>query len=345
MSAGRTLVVGVHHPPDADVEALAKRLEGAGRPVEILRAPYKENLRMRQARRGGRLPAALTGDAPEPSASVRAAWKRCEALLVLDLPAERLDEIPELRFVQAYSAGVEHLGAAALAARGVTLASAAGVAAVPIAEFVIARLLEVWKGTRQLEAMQRARALRRPDSRVIAGATLGIVGLGAIGRALALRAAALGMRVIATRRHPERGGAPGVADVYGPDGLHTLLAASDAVVLAAPGSAATRDLIDARALAGMRPGAVLCNVARGELLDEAALVDALSRGQLRAAILDVTRREPLPADDPLWDAPNLHLSPHCAAAPDAYDERLLALFVDNLRRHAAGEPVRNAVAP
>lgn len=343
MSAqGEALVVGIHHPASVDVDACVARLSGAARPVELTALPFKEKLRVRMARAAGPLPEALKTAAPEPSAEIRALWKRCEVLLALDLPEERLPAMPRLRFVQAYSSGVEHLHPERLAAQGIQLASAAGVGAVPIAEFALGRLLEVWKNTRHIEAMQRERQFTRPASRVLAGATLGIVGLGAIGTALAQRARAFGMRVVATRRHPERGG-HAVDELFAPDELPKLLEQSDAIVLCAPETADTRNLIDAQALGRLRPGAVLCNVARGGLVDEEALRAALEAGQLGAAILDVTRQEPLPADDPLFLAPNLYLSPHCAAAPEAYDERVLDLFVRNLHRYAAGEALENRV--
>lgn len=333
--AGR-LVVGVHHPPGADADALAAALRDAERPVELRVLPFKESQKVRSARAKG---AALPPVTP-PGSEVLALWRDCEVLLVLDLPSEQLDALPQLRFVQAYSSGVEHLQPEQLAARGIALATAAGVGAVPIAEFVLARLLEVWKDTRRMEAMQRSRRFTRPASRLLAGRTLGIVGLGAIGSALALRARALGMRVLATRRHPERGG-EAADELFAPADLPKLLARSDALVLCAPETQETRDLIDADALAALPAGAVLCNVARGGLVDEAALRLALESGQLGAAVLDVTRQEPLPPDDPLWEAPNLYLSPHCAAAPEAYDERLFDLFVENLRRYAAGEAPHN----
>jgi phosphoglycerate dehydrogenase-like enzyme len=179
---------------------------------------------------------------------------------------------------------------------------------------------------------------------MLAGSTLGVVGLGAIGGALAARARALGMRVLATRRRWQPGQTSPLADeLYGADGLERLLERSDALALCAPDSPATRDLIDAKALARMKPGAVLINVARGSLVDEAALRAALESGRLGAAILDVTRVEPLPADDPLWDAPNLYLSPHCAVSPDAYVERMLDFLAENVARWARGEELANRV--
>jgi len=157
-------------------------------------------------------------------------------------------------------------------------------------------------------------------------------------------ARAFDMKTIATRRSAKPGDTSERVDVlHGPEGLGALLAASDVVVLCAPATSETEGLLDADAFASMKEGAVLCNVARGALVDEVALAEALRSGRLAAAILDVTRQEPLPKDDPLWDAPNLHLSPHSSIPPDAYDSRLLALFARNLRAYAAGEALENEV--
>ncbi len=346
MSTGEPLVVCINHPPDADVSWLRARLAGLERPVEILLAPYKENLRLRIARRTPPVPPELLATAPGPDAGLIDAWSRCEALMALDVPHDIGERAPRLRWVQGFGAGIEHLGAAALLERGIEVATAAGAGAGSIAEFVMGRLLEVWKQTRAVEAMQRERRFTRPASRTLEGATLGIVGLGAIGSAVARRAAAFGMRVLATRRRWVAGQtAPDVDELLGPDGLPRLLAESDALVLCAPDTPQTRDLIDGDALAAMRPGAVLVNVARGTLVDEDALAGALETRALGAAILDVTRVEPLPADSPLWDAPGLYLSPHCAVAPDSYARRAVELFAENVERWARGEPLRNRVEP
>jgi phosphoglycerate dehydrogenase-like enzyme len=148
--------------------------------------------------------------------------------------------------------------------------------------------------------------------------------------------------VLAVRR--TAGTASDAADeIVGTDRLRDVLARSDAVVLSAPSTPATRDLFDPDAFAAMKKGAVFCNVARGALVDEAALVDALASGQLGAAIIDVSKQEPLPPDSPLWDAPNLLYSPHSAASPEKYVERLFDLFEDNLARFIRGEQMRNVV--
>jgi phosphoglycerate dehydrogenase-like enzyme len=131
--------------------------------------------------------------------------------------------------------------------------------------------------------------------------------------------------------------------VFGTDQLLDVLGRCDAVVLSAPSTPETNDLFDATAFAAMRPGAVFCNVARGALVDEDALVDALQSGHLGAAIIDVTKQEPLPADSPMWDTPRLYLSPHSSTSLDRYLDSIFDLFTDNLRRYVHGEPLRNVV--
>jgi phosphoglycerate dehydrogenase-like enzyme len=148
------------------------------------------------------------------------------------------------------------------------------------------------------------------------------------------------MRVLAVRANPDIP-SPGVDEVYGPDGLRDVLGRCDAIVVCAPATPETRDLFDADAFAAMRPGAIFCNVARGSLVDEDALVATLRDGRLGAAILDVTRQEPLPPTSPLWEAPRLHLSPHCSSSIDRYLESLFDLFAANLARYAKGEPLEN----
>ena len=172
---------------------------------------------------------------------------------------------------------------------------------------------------------------------------MGIIGLGAIGTELAVRSKALGMQVLATRRRVELGSTLGVDELYGPGGLVEVMRRSDVVTLCAPATSETENMIDARSIGAMKSGSVLCNVARGNLVDEDALVAALQSGKLSAAIVDVARQEPLPPDSALWHAPNLYVSPHSAAAPDQYFGQLFALFLENIRRYLAGEPLRNVV--
>jgi phosphoglycerate dehydrogenase-like enzyme len=178
------------------------------------------------------------------------------------------------------------------------------------------------------------------------GRTMAVVSLGAIGRATARRARAFGMEVLATRRSAAPGETDPDADELWPLGeLDAVLARADVVVVAAPATPETADLFDAGRFAAMRPGATFVNVSRGSLVDEAALLDALTSGHLGAAVIDVVKDEPAPPDHPFWDAPRMYLSPHCSASFDRYTDRLFALFEDNLRRLAEGRPLRNAVDP
>lgn len=175
------------------------------------------------------------------------------------------------------------------------------------------------------------------------GATLGLIGLGSIGSEIARRAAALGMRVLAAREHPERGGAEGVALVFGPAQLGDLLATSDYVVLAAPVTSATQRLIDRTRLAQMRPTACLINVGRGVLVDETALADALRHKQIAAVALDVLEKEPMPPDSPLWDMDNVLITPHTGSVTPRLWERQYILISENVRRFLAGEPLLGVV--
>jgi phosphoglycerate dehydrogenase-like enzyme len=170
-----------------------------------------------------------------------------------------------------------------------------------------------------------------------------IVGLGAVGGAVARAAAALGVRVSGVRRNPAAGRPEGVSAVTGPDRLPALLPTADAVVLAAPLTASTRSLIGAPELALMKPGAILVNVARGKLVDERALDDALARGALGGAALDVFEREPLDPASPLWDRPNVILTPHTSGFRQDYWEAVADLFIENARRLESGQPLLNLV--
>ena len=171
---------------------------------------------------------------------------------------------------------------------------------------------------------------------------MGIVGLGAIGAAVARRAKAFDVEVLASRRRwqPDMQ-APDVDQLYGPDALHELLGRCDVVVLAAAGTPQTENLIDAAALGAMKPGSVFVNVARGNMVDEKALSEALRSGRLAAAAIDVANTEPLPPESALWDVPNLHISPHSSTSQERYFEMVFELFLDNLAAYVAHKPLRN----
>ena len=275
--------------------------------------------------------------------AARDVWARADATLALDLPSPLTDLAPKLQWIQAIGAGIDHLAEAGVPDH-VTITNAAGVAAAPIAEFAMSRLLAVWKRLPEIDAAQAEHDWQTKFGRTVEGLTLGVIGLGAIGTAVAQRARGFGMHVIGTRRSYRPGQEhDAVHELRGTADLHDVLARCDAVVVSAPGTAETENMFDAAAFAAMKEGALFCNVGRGSLVDEPALIAALESGHLGAAILDVTREEPLPADDPLWSAPNIYISPHCSAAQDRYTDTLLALFADNLERYTRGEPLRNVV--
>jgi phosphoglycerate dehydrogenase-like enzyme len=175
--------------------------------------------------------------------------------------------------------------------------------------------------------------------RELAGAILGLVGLGSIGRAVANHAAALGMQVIAVREHPENAKPESVHEVLPSSRLDELLARSDYVVLAAPVTPATHSMIGTAQLAKMKPEAFIINVGRGSLINEPALVEALRNHKIAGAALDVFEKEPLPADSPLWDLETLLITPHTAGMTEKLWERQYTLFSENLRRYLSGQPL------
>ncbi len=254
-----------------------------------------------------------------------------------------------LRWIHSATAGIGSMLFPEMLASDVLLTNSAGVHAPAMADTVLAMILHFARG---LDVAVRAQsrtewAAHRFEeepglARELAGATLGVVGLGGIGREVVRRAHAHGMRVLAVRRRNAEVAA-GVNLITGDDALHTLLAGSDYVVVSVPSTRETRGMIGRRELEAMRPDAVLVNVARGDVIDEDALVDVLRAGHLRGAALDVFRDEPLPQTSPLWRLPNVLITPHVSASTDRFWSRETDLIVDNARRYLAGEPLRNLV--
>ncbi|HEX4260460.1 MAG TPA: D-2-hydroxyacid dehydrogenase [Acetobacteraceae bacterium] len=260
-----------------------------------------------------------------------------------------LERAPRLRLIQSISAGTDQYDRAALAAHGVRLASAQGANARAVAEHAMALILALARRlpeARDNQARGHWRGMigelsQREDE--VGGKTLLIVGLGGIGGRLAELSRAFGMHVLAIRRHPEAG--PKTADeVHGMGALPVLLPQADVVALTCPLTPETANLIDAAALARMRPGAVLVNVARGGCVDEAALLAALAGGRIAGAALDVAREEPLPPASPLWRAPNLLLTPHTGGETRRYEDRVIDLLLENLDRlWRGGAELRNQI--
>jgi phosphoglycerate dehydrogenase-like enzyme len=343
--AAKPLVVTFMAPVNLTETARA-RLEAAAPQVEIHVIPYQEDAALRNARSTGKTIDALLAQAPVLSAEDWAALERTNVAVALDLPAGMLERARSLQWVQTISAGTEHLDVAGLAARDVLVTSGAGLSAAPIAEFVMGRLLQVWKHFRVLDERQSAQRWEPLYGQRMAGRTLGIVGLGAIGRATARRARAFGMRVVANRRSAAPGAAdPDVDELFTADGLDEMIGRCDAVVISVAATSETTGLFDRHRINFMKPGAVLCNVARGSLVDEDAVVAALRSGHLSAAVLDVTAQEPTPVDSPLWTAPNCYLSAHTAVSLEGYQDAALDLVVLNLGRLARGERLENLVDP
>jgi phosphoglycerate dehydrogenase-like enzyme len=276
----------------------------------------------------------------------RTALARAEVLVALHAPGNLRALAPNLRWIQGVGAGMEQFARAVSSTAGLVVTNASGTSSTSIAEWVVGRLLQVWKRFREADAHQREHAFVRTYGRTLQGSTIGIVGLGHIGSEVSRRLRPFGCRVLASRRRFRPGDVSEDADeLFGPDDLHAMLARCDAVVVAAPATPDTRHLIDAAALAAMPPHAVLVNVARGSLVDEAALAAAVERGALAAAVLDVFDPEPPDPKSPLWDLPGVYVSAHSSVSLDRYVDDVFDLVEDNLRRYLDGQPLRNVVDP
>jgi phosphoglycerate dehydrogenase-like enzyme len=255
---------------------------------------------------------------------------------------ELIAKAPRLAFIQSISAGLDQYARDSLGAAGIRLASAQGVNERAVAEHAIALILALARQIPQARDHQAARKWRgmiadiaqREDE--LGGKTLAIVGMGRIGSRLATLAKAFEMRVIAVKRDPSRG--RGVADVaVAQDKMLEVLPEADFVALTCPLTPATEKLIDARALAAMRPSAYLINVARGRVVDEPALVAALEHGVIAGAAVDCVWDEPLPAGSALWGANNLLITPHTAGETRRYEDNVIDLLLENLDRLWRGE--------
>jgi phosphoglycerate dehydrogenase-like enzyme len=257
-------------------------------------------------------------------------------------PADMARNCPRLRWVQGTSAGIGgFLERTGLAATPLVFTTAAGVHAIPLAEFALFGLLYFAKGMPVLARWQREHHWERHAGRQIAGSRALLIGLGGVGRGVAALLSAAGVEVIGSGRRAGGRDVPGVRGYVPVDRIGEVLPEVDALVLACPLTEQTRGLIGERELALMRPGAVLVNVSRGPVVDEAALTGALTRRHLGGACLDVFATEPLPAASPLWDLDNVVVSPHSASTVAAENGLLTDLFTDNLRRWLAGQPLRN----
>jgi phosphoglycerate dehydrogenase-like enzyme len=294
-----------------------------------------------------------------------AALPDAEIVFSWSLGEEATAAARRLRWLHAPSAGVGAFLTPSLRALNPAVTNSRGVHAVPIAEHVLGMLVALVRRFRASVVEQTTTGMRRetwwigpaiPDE--LCGRTLGLFGYGAIGREVARRALACGMRVLPLRRHPGRAPAwdpallaalglpleePAVEPALGPGDLGRLLAESDAIVICAALTGETEGVFDAEALARMKPGAHLVNIARGKIVRESALVDALRSGRLDGAALDVFEREPLPPDSPLYTLENVLLTPHVSGLSRGFWPRAMRLFRANLERDGTGLPLLNRV--
>ena len=301
-----------------------------------------------------RAPTVSDGDGnSRPSAESLEAIADAEVYLGFGISRPLLAAAPSLKWVHSAAAGVGSALFPEMLERDVLFTNSAGVHAIPIAEHVVGGVLYLLRGFDV--AVDRQRGSRWDKTPFVSGELpireLGecrvlIVGAGGLGSAVAERMAPFGARVTGVRRRPELGVPAGFEDVIGPESeaLDKSLADTDILILTAPQTPATTGLIGRERLARLPRGGIVVNVARGALLDEEALADAIEAGALRGAVMDVFRKEPLPASSRLWASRSVLITPHVSAvSPSGYWRRELDLFVENWRRYVRGGPLRNLV--
>jgi phosphoglycerate dehydrogenase-like enzyme len=297
------------------------------------------------------------GDKPDLGPAGQQRWRdllaRAEICFDFDWwqPGQLLENAPRLRWVQATSAGIGGFVQRHGLDRGkVVFTTAAGTHAVPLTEFALTGALYLIKGVPDLMAAQRRHHWERYTAASLAGRRVTVVGLGSIGRTAAETFARLGTTVTGVGR--PGGSRPALADVTvtDTDQLDAVLPQTDVLILTTPLTPATTHLLDRRRLGLLPAGAVIVNIARGQVIDQAALTDVLADGlpgggRLGGVALDVTDPEPLPADSPLWDRADVLISPHSASTVATENQTLTELFLDNLGRWRAGQPLRNRYQP
>ncbi len=272
-----------------------------------------------------------------------------EIAITWSIRPEQIKVARKLRWIHSPAAAVHQLIFPELVESGIVLTNAREVHGPVVAEHVIAQIFALAKKIPDAVRLQGKHQWGQqrmwdelPRVREVAGATVGLIGLGSIGRAVAKSAKALGMRVIAVREHPEKG-SEGADVVFGPAQIDDVFGEADYVVLAAPVTENTKAIANAERLALMKGDACLINVGRGQLVDEGALASALREKKIGGAALDVFPKEPLAADSPLWDMPGLLITPHTAALTDKLWERHYTLFSENLQRYLRGEALLGVV--
>src|SRR6185503_6512724 len=277
------------------------------------------------------------------------AIRAADAAFTPFLTAEWVAAAPKLRWVHSSAAAVEGLlPLPALNDRGIVVSNSRGVQAIAMAENAMGGLLVIArKLNRTLEAQREHRWIQNDLIHdwpwLLHGKRMTVVGLGTIGMEIAKRAHAFGMRVTGIRRNVDRPRPEFVNRVLPPSALHDSLSGCDVLVLSAPGVEATKRIVGVREIAMLERGAVIVNVARGQVVDELAMIDALRSGALGGAVLDVFEREPLDAGSALWDLPNVVITPHSSGFRATHWDDVVDLFAENLERFRRGEPVQNIV--
>jgi len=268
-----------------------------------------------------------------------------EVVITWSLRPEQFAVAKKLRWIHSPAAAVHQLMFPQLVDSEVMVTNARDVHAPVVAEHVMALLFALAKKIPEAVRLQDQHIWGKDKlkPRELSGATIGLLGLGSIGREVAKRASALGMRVIAVRKNPEKGNFEGVERVLPSSELDRMLAESDYVVIAAPRTRETEKIFDVHRLTKLKPGACLINVSRGALVDGVALADALRKQTVAGAALDVFDEEPLRPDSPLWDIQNVLITPHTAAVTDKLWVRHYALVHENLARYLAGRPLLGLV--
>jgi len=293
---------------------------------------------LEQADLAGKFEIAVVPPSKKPDAGQLA---RAEILLSFNAPPGMIGEMPKLKWVQSMSVGVDHWLERQDLTSAHVLTAARGTHRVQMPENILGAIFHIAKPYMAATLAQRQSRWTRLMSMPLAGMTLGILGLGAIGQELARKAAALELKVIGTKRTPEA--VAHVDKVYRPDQVDEVLAQSDFVVLLLPVTDATRNMIDKERLSRMRPTAWLLNFARGGLIVDADLIAAAKAKTIAGAILDVFRTEPLPSDHPFWTAEGITVLPHIGGGHPTRDYMVAELFTQNARRYLAGETLKEVV--
>ncbi|OII38817.1 D-2-hydroxyacid dehydrogenase [Plantibacter sp. MMLR14_011] len=288
------------------------------------------------------------GPTPQLSAADQRRWEellaRAEVAFDFDWqdPAALPQRAPNLKWIQATSAGIgAFMRRTGLDRSSIIATTAGGVHAVPLAEFALTGALFVVKGLPYLQRQQREHRFERYTTRQLAGMRVTVVGVGGMGSNVVRTFDAIGARVTAVGRVGGRYELPQGVELSDVDRLDEVLPTTDVLVLCTALTPETENLISADRIAMLPTHAAVVNISRGQVIDEDALIEALRSGRLGGAALDVFREEPLPADSPLWDLDNVLISPHSASTVESENATLTALFIENLARYRAGEPLLN----